>query len=437
MGDPICAPSTPLLPSALAVVRISGEALGPRLSGWFPLPPPRRATLCALSWGGFRERVLVLHFPAPRSYTGEDVVELQVPGNPLLVRRLLDHLGSLGIRLAEPGEFTRRALLNGKQDLLQAEALRDLIQAATEAQVLQAEAAAGGLPAWLREARETLGPWVAAAEAAVDYGEEEGLSLDPGDLGGFLAGLEQTFHVEQQRAEAARWLRDGIIVVLAGRPNAGKSTLFNTLLGRDRSIVTPQPGTTRDSLDAQVEWRGLPLLLHDTAGLRDTEDPIEREGVRRIRPLLEGCDLILHLVPAGDAAEDPFVRDLLAPFKGRSQVIRTFGDLAPGPGPWEGEPRICAPSGDLDGLEGVLRSRFLGPLSPEACRGALGTPRQRELLTELLRQVRDLRSLDPGAPAELMASGLQGLWTLLTRLSGEDRAESTLDQVFGGFCLGK
>lgn len=156
ISDPICAPATPLLPSAVVVLRVSGPDLAATLAPLLSLPSPRRATLRTLAWEGFRERALVLFFPGPNSYTGEDLVELQLHGNPLLARRLLAHLGGLGVRQAEPGEFTRRALLNGKQGLLEAEALRDLVAAETDTQIRLAQARAGAQPGWIREAR---GPW--------------------------------------------------------------------------------------------------------------------------------------------------------------------------------------------------------------------------------------------------------------------------------------
>lgn len=430
--DPICAPATPLLPAAVAVLRISGPDLAARLTPLVALPPPRRAALRTLAWEGFRERALVLYFQGPESYTGEDVVELQLHGNPLLARRLLAHLGRLGVRLAEPGEFTRRALLNGRQGLLEAEALRDLVGAETDTQIRLAQARAGALPDWLVSARELLAPWMARAEAAVDYGEEEGISLNLEALANDLKSLAARFHVEQARARAARHLRDGLRLVLAGRPNAGKSTLFNALAGEERAIVTEIPGTTRDVLEVRCEWRGLPLRLFDTAGLRDTEDPVERLGVARVRPLLEEADLILHLIPAGEEAESASVEAALAPFRAKVLEVRTFADRAPAPGV-----AVAAPRGDLDALEQALQERLLGGLAPEACLGALATERQVALLEELGRQVDLLCHLEPGCPPELPASLLQGAWGLLARLTGEDRAESALDALFRGFCLGK
>ncbi len=431
-ADPICAPATPLLPGAVAIVRVSGAGLQDRLAPLLDLPAPRQAGLRWLAWDGYRERALVLSFGAPASYTGEDLVEFQLHGNPLLVRRFLEHLGTLGIRLAEPGEFTRRALLNGKQNLLEAEALRDLVAAGTDAQLKQAQARAGGLPPWIREARARLAPWLARAEAAVDYGEEEGIGLDLLEMRRDLVELGSMFHMEQSRSSAAGWLRDGIRVALVGRPNAGKSTLFNALAGEDRAIVTAAPGTTRDVLEVRTEWEGLPLLLFDTAGLRDSEDPVESLGVARVAGVLERADLVLHLVPAGDPGPDPAILARLQPFAGKVLEARTFADAAPGAGL-----RISAATGDLAALAVALRERFLGGRAPEACLGALATARQRGLLGELVLQLDALLLLEAGAPPELAASCLQGMWGLLARLTGEDRAESSLDEVFSGFCLGK
>ena len=430
--DPICAPATPLFPAAVAVVRVSGASLQRVLAPLLELPRPRRAELRTLTWGGFQEKALVLFFPGPASYTGEDVVELQVHGNPLLVRRLLGHLGSLGVRLAEPGEFTRRALLNGKQGLLEAEALRDLVAAETDTQVRLAQARAGAQPDWLLEARRRLAPWMARAEAVVDYGEEEGIALNLKDLGVDLEPLQARFHVEQTHCGAARHLREGLRLALVGRPNAGKSTLFNALAGEDRAIVTDIPGTTRDVLEVRCEWRGLPLRLFDTAGVRETEDPLERLGVARVRPVLETADLILHLIPAQDQAPDEALRLALGPFLGKVAEVRTFGDQVATAGP-----AISALLGDLDALEAILKARLLGGLAPEACFGALATDRQGALLDDLVRQLDLLLALTPGDPPELAASLLQGAWGLLARLTGEDRAETALDALFSGFCLGK
>ena len=430
-SDPICAPASPLLPSAVALVRVSGPALAQILAPLLTLPQPRMASLRTLHWEGFHEKALVLSFPGPASYTGEDLVEFQIHGNPLLVRRLLAYLGTLGVRLAQPGEFTRRALLNGKQGLLEADALRDLVAAETDTQIRLAQARAGAQPEWILLARQRLAPWMARAEAAVDYGEEEGILLNLDDLAADLEPLRARFHVEQSRSRAARHLKDGIRLALVGRPNSGKSTLFNALAGEDRAIVTDIPGTTRDVLEVRCEWRGLPLRLFDTAGLRVTEDPVERLGVARVGPILESVDLVLHLIPAGDGTQS-LAETTLAPFVGKVLEVRTFADLSPVPGI-----AIAANRGDLDALETALKERLLGGLAPDACLGALATDRQVELLDHLAAQLDLLFELEVGCPPELPASLLQGAWGLLARLTGEDRADTALDALFSGFCLGK
>jgi tRNA modification GTPase len=273
---------------------------------------------------------------------------------------------------------------------------------------------------------------MARAEAAVDYGEDEGISLNLKDLAIDIAPLRDRFHVEQSRARAAHHLREGLRLVLVGRPNAGKSTLFNALAGEDRAIVTELPGTTRDVLEVRCEWRELPLRLFDTAGLREAAEPVERLGVARVAPLLEAADLVLHLIPATDEASDTMVQVVLTPFSAKVLEVRTFGDRARGAGTL-----ISALEGDLDALEVALKERLLGGLSPESCLGALATERQLGLLEDLISQTDLLIGLPVDCPPELPASLLQGAWGLLARLTGEDRADSALDALFSGFCLGK
>lgn len=431
--EPICAPVTPLLSSPVAIIKVSGDSLSRVLEPLAQLPKPRMAALRRLEWDGYSERALVLHFPAPHSYTGEDVVEFHLHGNPILVRRFLEYLGGIGIRLAKPGEFTQRALLNGKQDLLDVEALKDLMDAATDTQIRQAQARLGGVPAWIREAKEKIAFWVARAEAAVDYGEDENINfLDMGALKSNVAVLNETFHVEQRRSASARWLKDGVRVAIVGKPNAGKSTLFNALAGEDRAIVTEIPGTTRDVIEVKCEWAGLPLCLFDTAGLRHSDDPIERLGVARVDPILEQADYVLHLVPAPDSAPDPEILQRLAPYQEKVLIVRNKCDLAESDGI-----RVSAINGELEPLEQAFKHRFFGEFTPDACLGALATKRQCELLADLIQQMEMISTLLDSCPVELPASLLQGAWLLIMRLTGEDRADTTLGALFSGFCLGK
>jgi tRNA modification GTPase len=416
----------------VAIVRLSGDRLDKLLEPLIQLPAPTKLSPRRLKWGGYAENALVVYFQAPNSYTGEDIVEFHLHGNPLLARRFLECLGQMGARLAAPGEFTQRALLNGKQNLLDVEALQDLMDAATDAQIREAQARAGGAPAWVLETKEQIAKWVSMVEAAVDYGEDEGIVFGLGELKKSAAAMRATFHVEQERSASARWLRDGIRIVIVGRPNAGKSTLFNLLSKEERAIVAESPGTTRDILEAKCEWAGLPLFLFDTAGIRLTEDPVENMGIARIGPLLQQSDLILHLVPVFDAGADPEALKHLAPYQAKVLEIRNQSDLAECEG-------ICvsAATNNLSQLEAALKNRFLGEFSPDACLGALATARQRELLADLTHQMGLIADLPNDTPPELPASLLQGAWGLLARLTGEDRADMTLDAMFSRFCLGK
>jgi len=430
--EPICAPATPLFPAAVVIIRVSGNDLARILKPLVKLPKPRIAALKRLKWSGYSERALVIYFPAPNSYTGQDIVEFHLHGNPLLTKRFLEYLGAIGIRLAHPGEFTQRALLNGKQDILDVEALQDLMNAATDTQIRQAQARAGGTPTWIGMAKDKIAFWVAQAEASVDYGEDEEINLDLSALKRDALELNAVFHVEHKRSTSARWLRDGIRMAIVGRPNAGKSTLFNALAGEDRAIVAEIPGTTRDILEVRCEWAALPLYLFDTAGLRQTEDTLERLGIARIEPVIERADIILHLIPVQDENPDPEILKHLAPYQEKVIAVRSQSDLSERAGLC-----ISAQKGILEPLERALKQRFLGEFAPDACLGALATERQRELLADLIQQMNLIAELPDHCPAELPASILQGAWGLLARITGEDRADTSLDAMFSSFCLGK
>ncbi|HEX8528097.1 tRNA uridine-5-carboxymethylaminomethyl(34) synthesis GTPase MnmE, partial [Allosphingosinicella sp.] len=307
MSDTIFALSSGSPPAAIAIVRISGpgadralEALGGTL------PDPRRATVMKLRASNeLLDEALVLRFPAPASATGEDVVELHLHGGRAVVAGVLEALAAIeGLRAAEPGEFTRRALLNGRVDLAEAEGLADLLASETQAQRRAALALAGGaLSRQVEQWKGTILTLSAELEATLDFSDE-------GDVGpGLPAGWRE--RVDSAAAELGcllerppvERLRDGIRVAVAGPPNAGKSSLLNALAGREAAITSDIPGTTRDLVEAPTAIGGTHFLLVDTAGLRESSDPIEKLGIERARSALAGADLILWLGPAGDAPQ--------------------------------------------------------------------------------------------------------------------------------------
>ena len=258
---------------------------------------------------GKLDDVLLTVFRAPASYTGEDVVEIACHGGQLLTRRLLELLLHQGARAAEPGEFTQRAFLNGKMDLTQAEAVMDLITAQTDLALRAAqEHLAGGLGERISAVREQLLELLAHLEAFIDFPDED---IDP-DSGAALAArfaeIRAALHALLATAGRGRWLREGVRTVITGPPNVGKSSLLNLLLGYDRAIVSPLPGTTRDTIEETIDVRGIPLRLIDTAGLRAAADPIELAGIERTRQQLERADLILEV----HDASLPAPADLLA-----------------------------------------------------------------------------------------------------------------------------
>jgi len=298
-------------------VRISGGELGAlaaALSG--KQPAPRRAVVADFKAadGSVIDRGLLLHFPAPHSFTGEDVLELHAHGGPVVVHMLLGRCLELGARMAEPGEFTRRAFLNGKIDLAQAEAVIDLIDAETQAAARSAVRSLQG--EFSREIQGLLDELIALrvlVEATLDFPDEEIDFLTAGDALGRLARLDERLRRVFSRARQGRLLRGGLQVVLAGQPNVGKSSLLNRLAGDELAIVTPHPGTTRDLVRGTLHVEGIPLHVIDTAGLRETSDQVEKIGIERSWRELERADVVVHLVDAnfGVGEEDRAIADRL------------------------------------------------------------------------------------------------------------------------------
>ena len=445
MSDTIFAPATAPGRAALAVVRISGPGAGAALRALAGrLPSPRRATLRTLKGadGAAIDEGLVLWFAAPASYTGEDAAELCLHGGPAVVEAVIEALAALGLRLAEPGEFTRRAFQNGKLDLAQAEAVADLIDAETKAQAGQALAQlGGGLSRRYETWRETLIEALAVLEAAVDFPDED-LPADvasrarPG-LEQLLAELDGALMDEAR----GRRVREGFRVALIGAPNAGKSSLLNALAGRDAAIVTPTPGTTRDVIEVPMVVAGYRVLLADTAGVREAAESIEAEGVRRARAWAADADLRLWVVDGSEGVGAwRHALDLIRP--GDFCLINKT-DL-PG-GRDADEAAAEAEAGGLRVLSLSTPSGVapLGEALTEAVVGALSASefpaathlRHAERLREARHRV--LSALANAEEVELAAEDVRLAARALARVTGRIDPEDVLDRVFASFCIGK
>jgi tRNA modification GTPase len=446
MTDTIFALATAAGRAAVAVIRVSGPAAREALAVLtHHAPRSRRAAVRTLRApdGEILDRALVLWFPGPRSYTGEDCIELHVHGGPAVVNLVSDALARAGLRPAEPGEFTRRAFENGKLDLGQAEAVADLVDAESAAQVRQALGQLGGALGRRYEAwREALVAALGALEAAVDFPDEE-LPDDVADRA--RAPLERLLaEIRAALADEARGrrVRDGYRIAIIGAPNAGKSSLLNALVGRDAAIVTEIPGATRDVIEVPIDIAGYRVVLADMAGVRATNDPVEIEGVRRARAWAENADLRLWLV---DQADSSGAWLQAAPLVGAGDVaLLTKADLPTG----ADRPAAAAAAqslnvvvfsisllaDELGPLRALLAARVLGDLAgaefPAVTRQRHGT-----LLAEahghLARGIANL------AHAELAAEDVRLAARALARVTGRIGADDILDRVFADFCIGK
>ncbi|HET9147080.1 MAG TPA: tRNA uridine-5-carboxymethylaminomethyl(34) synthesis GTPase MnmE [Acetobacteraceae bacterium] len=415
--------------AAIRVIRLSGAGTGPLLADLAGgLPKPRRASLRRLraADGAPLDQALVLWFPGPGSYTGEDYAELHVHGGMAVLQAVSAALVAAGARPAEPGEFSRRAFFNGKLDLLQAEGIADLIEAETEAQRrLALDQAEGALAVQTASWRGALTRLLAQQTALIDFSDEDlPDALDEGLRRQIEALIGELDAALAAGAKAAR-LREGLDFAVLGAPNAGKSTLVNAIAGEDVAIVSDIPGTTRDAVGVRLSLGGVPVRLTDTAGLREAADAIEAEGVRRARTHGARADLVILVA----AAPDP-VWPEMAPEN--CLRVLTKADLAAKAFP--GALAVSALTGD--GME-----RLTGELAAAARRltdagsvPALGRPRQ----IACIREMRDAleRALQV-REAELRAEELQAAAAELGRLTGIIGVEEVLGEVFGSFCIGK
>ncbi len=425
MGDTIFALSSGRPPAAISVIRISGaraHAAGERIAR--SLPDARTAAVRELRHplgGELLDEALVLRFDGPASSTGEDIVEFQCHGGRAVVDALLSALAGIeGLRQAEPGEFTRRAFENGRIDLTEAEGLADLIEAETESQRKAALAVAeGGLRQQIAAWQERLLSLSARAELAIDYDEEdEAVDLSLLRDCAVLAGeLEQW--LARPRVEP---LKDGVTVVVAGPPNAGKSSLINAIAGDERAIVTDVPGTTRDHIEVPLSLGGLAIRLTDTAGLRDAQDRVEAIGVERAERLIEAADVLVWL---GDPHEAPAHRALV---KVHAKADLPGRALAP-----EGSVAVSSTTGD--GLPALLQAveQLMRSILPAEDSIALNRRQARHLAEAAGALSAAASARDP----VLLAEDLRLARTAFDRLTGRAGVEDVLDALFGRFCLGK
>jgi tRNA modification GTPase len=434
--DTICALASGAGRAGVAVIRISGpsaKALLVQLCG--SLPQERRASLRKLSHcGALLDRGLVLWMPGPCSFTGEDMAELHVHGGRAVVARVLDAvLAGSGVRLAEAGEFANRAFANGKLDLTEVEGLADLINAETEAQARQALAQAEGSARALYEGwREQLLRALALTEAGLDFADEGDVAADVAVEADALAAkllAAMTAHLADRRGER---LRDGFRVVIAGAPNAGKSSLLNALARRDVAIVSEEAGTTRDVIEVHLDLAGLPVIVTDTAGLREAEGTVEKEGIKRALARMQDADLVLWVVDATAPQWKPISPQI--PAKIPQITVLNKIDLAPSV---TGGDLVLSAATDagLAALVGLLTDRAQAALS--ASEGSVVVTRARHR-AELQGAVAALERFRNEAMApELKAEELRAAAQHFGRLTGRIDVEEVLGALFSEFCIGK
>jgi len=457
--DTVAAISTPFGAGGIGIVRLSGaDASRVARRVFFPRRPRETLDSHRLLYGHIRDprdgslvdEVLLTWMRAPHTYTREDMVEIHCHGGPVPVQRVLEICLAEGARLAEPGEFTRRAFLNGRIDLIQAEAVVDTVEARTAAALRLAQSQLdGSLSREIRAASEAVKMLLAEVEAWLDFPEEDLPSPDfhrmraeVERLAAGLRGLAETFR-------EGRVYRDGVTLVIGGLPNVGKSTLMNALAGRDRSIVSPQPGTTRDVLEASLAWDGIPVCLMDTAGLREVEDDAEAQGVARARAQIRNADLFLCVVDAAHLDAETCDRVSRTVLPERTLLVLNKMDLAD---PSEvdrasaGLPdvpavRISALHGTgLDRLRAAIKARLPGASPGPGSRAVVTSLRHWQALeacvTSLDRALEQMNT--PGDLAgDLLAADLRRALRALGDLAGETTPEEILDTIFSRFCVGK
>ena len=452
--ETIVAPATPGGTGAVSIVRLSGPdafRIGGCLTGLSPSDaPPRTLRRCTVrnASGEILDAALAVFFPEPHSFTGEDVVEIHLHGNPVVVETVVRAACAVGAVPAEPGEISRRAFHRGKMDLTQAEGLCDLIAARTEEAACSAlRQMRGGIREAIVPLRERLLSLLTLQEAAIDFAEEDDVpAITYGQLKERVSEIMAQLKELLRSYEAGRRFRDGATVVIAGVANVGKSRLLNRLAGEERAIVMETPGTTRDYLHADVAIGGVPVTLIDTAGIRETTDPVEREGVRRSRAIVASADLVLFLLdgsrPAstGDRSAYEEIASLphLVVLNKSDRTAAEEGSGFAGPGK-RGALRLSAKTGEGIGnlVEAVAREVAPGEGAIRA-QAPLTRARQRLAVERALAALSRAKvAAEEGLPLEFPAADVREAAGALAELLGEVAPEEVLDAIFRAFCVGK
>jgi tRNA modification GTPase len=434
-NDTIMALATPPGISALAMIRLSGpQSLHVIQKMTEKVLTHRVATHCHIhDQQTLLDDSLVTAYHAPHSYTGEDVIEISCHGNPLIVDLIFKSLVSNGIRWAKPGEFTQRAFLNGKMDLTQAEAVLDTIHAQSERSLHAAQRSReGNLGQFLEKHRERLLQLLAHLEAYIDFPEED---IDP-QIGQSFTDEIASLIREQQNllstADLGRKLREGVTIALIGAPNVGKSSLLNTLIGQDRAIVNEEPGTTRDTIEAVFTLEGIQIKLIDTAGLRATENKIEKLGIERTHRAIQQSDLILYLIDGTASNEMAEIPEL----HGKDVICCiTKSDLHTSL-KIEGLPISSITGQGIDALKNEIVTRL--KLAPDPAENLAINLRHATHLQESMKQLEQALNMNrSNQPPELISSDLRQSLNALGQIVGEATNEDILDRLFKNFCIGK
>lgn len=455
--DTIAAPATAIGEAGIAIVRISGDDAFSVADTVFH--PAKGRTL--QDTPGYRLRyghvvdprtgravdeVLAAVMRAPHSFTGEHVVELQCHGGPKVSQRILDLVLQAGARMAEPGEFTKRAFLNGRMDLSQAEAVIDVIRSRTDSSLdVAVRQLEGSLRQRIQGFRETLLDLVVRVEASIDFPEDDIPDVEIDEMQRALASIRDAIQHLIDTAEEGKILREGFKAVITGKPNVGKSSLLNRLLDETRALVTDVPGTTRDVIEEVINVRGIPMRVLDTAGIRSTTDVVERLGVERARGLWDEADLIIHVLDASiPLSQEDW--DILQQTAAKKRVIVVNKIDLPRAWPLEDLPldastklvEMSLLEGELDSLLETVVQLVHGGLRFQSEEALITRSRHKQALHEALDDLAQAQTtLDQGLPVDLIAIGLQGALEHLGEITGETARDTVLERIFAQFCIGK